>query len=239
MQLICTKDYDEMCQKAVEQVIRTVREKESPTLGLATGVTPIGVYQKLVADHWQNRTSYRHVVTFNLDEYVGLGPNDETSYHYFMWENFFDHVDIPEQQTHIPHGKADDLEEECKQYERLIEEAGGIDLQILGIGVNGHIGFNEPGTPFDAPTHVVKLSESTRKANQSFFDSLDRVPEYAITMGLSTIMKSKKILLLISGKHKASILQQLLSGEVTEDLPATILIKHPHVTIIADEDACS
>lgn len=239
MQLIRAKDYDEMCQKAAERVIRMVKEIEAPRLGLATGATPTGVYQKLVTDHWQNRTSYRHAITFNLDEYAGLGPDDRTSFHYYMWENFFDHVDIPEQQIHIPDGKADNLEEECKQYERLIENKGGIDLQILGIGVNGHIGFNEPGTPFDAPTHVVKLSDSTRKANQSSFNSLEEVPEYAITMGLSTIMKSKEILLLISGKHKAPILQQLMSGEVSKDLPASILKKHPHVTIVADEDACS
>ncbi|MGA8942472.1 MAG: glucosamine-6-phosphate deaminase [Thermoactinomyces sp.] len=239
MKLIRVKDYDEMCQKAAELLIRTVKEKKAPKLGLATGATPQGIYQKLVTDHWKNGTSYRHVTTFNLDEYVGLGPSDRTSYHYYMHKNLFNHIDIPEQQTHIPNGLADNLEEECSRYERLIKESGGVDLQILGIGVNGHIGFNEPGTPFDTPTHVVRLTESTRKANQSFFSSPDEVPEYAITMGLSTIMKSKEIVLLISGKHKAPVLKKLLSGEVSTDLPASILYNHPNVTIIADEAACS
>ncbi|MBA4602595.1 glucosamine-6-phosphate deaminase [Thermoactinomyces mirandus] len=240
MQLIRAKDYDEMCAKAAEHVIRTIKEKKAPVLGLATGKTPTGVYRKLVMDHWQNRTSYRHVTTFNLDEYVGLGSDDPTSFHYYMRENFFDHVDIPEQQIHIPNGIASNLEQECLQYECQIEEKGGIDLQILGIGVNGHIGFNEPGTPFYSQTHIVKLSESTREANQSFFNSLEQVPKYAITMGLSTIMKSREIVLLVSGKRKAPILQQLLSSEVVcEDLPATILKRHPHVTIITDQDAYS
>ena len=240
MQLVRVQNYEEMCEKAANRILQVVKELKSPVLGLATGSTPTGVYKNLVSDHQQNGTSYKHVTTFNLDEYVGLGPDHSTSYYFYMMEHLFRHIDIPVEQTHIPNGLANNPEEECLQYERKIEENGGIDLQILGIGRNGHIGFNEPGTPFSAKTHVVELTESTREANSSFFDSKDQVPTHALTMGLSTIMKSKEIILLVNGKHKAPILHQLLTtNEPTPDLPASILKDHPNVTIIADEEALS
>lgn len=240
MELVRVQNYEEMCEKAAERILRVVKGMKSPVLGLATGSTPTGVYKNLVADHKQNGTSYKHVTTFNLDEYVGLGPDDSTSYYFYMMEHLFRHIDIPLEQTHIPDGLAKNPEEECVQYERKIEENGGIDLQILGIGRNGHIGFNEPGTPFSAQTHVVELAESTREANSAFFDSKDQVPTHALTMGLSTIMKSKEIVLLVNGKHKAPILHQLLTtNEPSPDLPASILKQHPNVTIIADEEALS
>ena len=240
MELVRVQNYEEMCDLAAERIIRVVKETESPVLGLATGATPTGVYEKLVSDHRQNGTSYRHVTTFNLDEYVGLGPEDATSYFFYMMEHLFRHIDIPVGQTHIPDGLAKNPEEECVRYEREIEEHGGIDLQILGIGRNGHIGFNEPGTPFSSKTHVVKLTESTREANRPFFDGKDQVPTHAITMGLSTIMKSKKIVLLANGKMKAPVLHRLFTmDEPSPELPASILKQHPNVTIIADEEALS
>jgi glucosamine-6-phosphate deaminase len=239
MRVVKVANYEEMSQKAAECIIRQVKEKPDSVLGLATGGTVIGTYQLLAKDHQKNGTSYRQILTVNLDEYIGISPEHEQSYHFYMKKRLFDHIQIPPENTYLPDGQAEDLEEECKRYDERIESLGGIDLQLLGIGVNGHIGFNEPGTPFDSKTHIVELSESTRKANARFFNTLEEVPKKAITMGIETIMKSKKILLLASGLKKAPIIRKLFQEGITEEIPASVLKKHENVVLIADEEALS
>ena len=239
MRVIQVNDYAEMSQKAAEMISEQVRKKPDSVLGLATGETMLGTYAALVNEHQQHNTSYRDVRTFNLDEYIGLDATHPNSYRYYMNERLFRFLDIPLAQTYIPNGCAPLLEEECARYERLIEQCGGIDLQLLGIGQNGHIGFNEPNTSFASTTHVVQLSESTRKANARFFPSADAVPTHAITMGIATIMKSKQIILLVSGKRKAWAVSHLLEGEITPAVPASILKAHPNVIVIADTEALS
>ncbi|WP_270584016.1 glucosamine-6-phosphate deaminase [Bacillus smithii] len=239
MRVVKVANYEEMSQKAAECIIRQVKEKPDSVLGLATGGTVTGTYQLLAKDHQKNGTSYRQILTVNLDEYIGIGSEHEQSYHFYMKKRLFDHIQIPPENTYLPDGQAEDLEEECKRYDERIESLGGIDLQLLGIGVNGHIGFNEPGTPFDSKTHIVELSESTRKANARFFNTLEEVPKKAITMGIETIMKSKKILLLASGLKKAPIIRKLFQEGITEEIPASVLKKHENVVLIADEEALS
>lgn len=239
MRVVKVANYEEMSQKAADCIIRQVKEKPDSVLGLATGGTVTGTYQLLAKDHQKNGTSYRQILTVNLDEYIGISPEHEQSYHFYMKKRLFDHVQIPPENTYLPDGQAEDLEEECKRYDERIESLGGIDLQLLGIGVNGHIGFNEPGTPFDSKTHIVELSESTRKANARFFNTLEEVPKKAITMGIETIMKSKKILLLASGLKKAPIIRKLFQEGITEEIPASVLKKHENVVLIADEEALS
>ncbi|WP_195695081.1 glucosamine-6-phosphate deaminase [Priestia megaterium] len=237
MNIIQVKNYSEMSAKAADMLISKLHEKPNMNLGLATGGTPKGLYDRLIQDHKEHGMSYKHVTSFNLDEYVGMKPQDPNSYHYYMADALFNHIDIDASSTHVPNGLADTPEEECRRYDEMIQIHGGIDLQILGIGQNGHIGFNEPGTSFNSPTHIVTLEESTRKANARYFNSLDEVPTQAITMGIESIMKSKEILLLISGEAKAEAMYQLLNGEITENFPASILKKHQCVTIIADQEA--
>ncbi|MGM7719368.1 glucosamine-6-phosphate deaminase [Metabacillus sp. Hm71] len=237
MKIIEVKNYQEMSQRAAEYMIEKIKSTPNLTLGLATGGTPLGVYQHLIEDHKQNGTSYAEVTSFNLDEYIGLAKDNPNSYYSYMYENLFKHINISPERTHIPSGMNKDLQAECEEYENKIEQHLGIDLQILGIGSNGHIGFNEPGTSFQAKTHVVDLAQSTREANARFFNSLDEVPTQAITMGIQTIFKSKEILLLVSGKAKQNAMIQLLTGDVTESFPASILKQHPNATIIADEEA--
>jgi len=239
MKIVEVKDYKQMSQMAAEYIIRKVNENLSINLGLATGGTPIGMYKNLIQDHQVNGTSYQKVTTFNLDEYIGLSGTNKNSYRYYMNENLFDHIDVHKEKTFIPHGDVQDFEAECRRYDELIETNGGIDLQILGIGNNGHIGFNEPGTSFDSKTHLVDLKSSTIEANARFFNRIEEVPTQAITMGISSIMRSKEIILLISGETKKEALHQLLCGEVTESFPASVLRNHPCVTIIADEAAVS
>ncbi|MFD4820087.1 glucosamine-6-phosphate deaminase [Peribacillus butanolivorans] len=239
MNIIKVQDYKEMSQSAANIVIRKVKENSKIKLGLATGGTPKGTYDALIEDHMQNNTSYENVTSFNLDEYIGLDSNDPNSYHYYMDQSLFAHININKEQTYLPNGASDNLDKECTRFDKMIETLGGIDLQILGIGQNGHIGFNEPGTSFSSGTHVVALEESTRQANARYFDSIDEVPTHAITMGIATIMKSKEILLLISGEEKAETLKKLIHGEITEEFPASILKKHNNVTIIADQKALS
>ncbi|MED3622979.1 glucosamine-6-phosphate deaminase [Bacillus thermocopriae] len=237
MKLIEVKDYNEMSQKAAEYIIEKVRNYPRINLGLATGGTPVGTYKILIEDHQKNGTSYQEVTTFNLDEYIGLSGNNPNSYRYFMNEKLFNHLDINKNNTFIPSGVAKDIQAECLRYEQLITQHGGVDLQLLGIGQNGHIGFNEPGTSFQSNTHVVDLAPSTIKANARFFDNEEEVPTKAITMGIATIMKSKEILLLVSGESKNDAMHKLWNGEVTESFPASILKNHPYVTIIADQAA--
>jgi len=239
IKLLEAADYAEMSREAASIIIKQVKEKPNAVLGLATGSTVLGVYRELAADHRQYGTSYQFVRTVNLDEYVGLGPNHPNSYRYYMNEHLFSNLDIPLNETHVPDGLAADLDEECRRYERLIDELGGIDLQLLGIGRNGHIGFNEPGTPFSSMTHVVRLAASTREANARFFPSLDDVPRHAITMGIATILRSRRIVLLASGAEKAAALARLFVGIVSPELPASALRLHPDVTVIADQEALS
>lgn len=234
MKIIRVKDYTEMSIKAAEFMIEKIRRSPKLNLGLATGGTPVGLYEHLVKDHKENNTSYHNVKTFNLDEYIGLSGEDPNSYRYFMDQHLFNHIDIQKSNTYVPLGNSKNPQQFCVDYEKLLTIHGGVDLQILGIGSNGHIGFNEPGTSFLSETHIVELAASTREANARFFSSLDEVPTHAITMGIASIMRSKEILLLISGDSKRDALVQLLQGEVNENFPASILRTHPCVTIIAD-----
>lgn len=237
MKIIQTENYQSMSKLASQHVINTIKQLNKPVLGLATGSTPEGLYQHLIKAYRMHQISFANVSTFNLDEYVGLHKEDKNSYHYYMQKFLFNHVDIPYKNIHLPNGIAKDLSVECTSYEDRIQQAGGIHIQVLGIGRNGHIGFNEPGTSFESQTHVVDLDESTRNANARFFDSIDEVPNQAITMGIQSIMRAKEILLLVSGSEKAEALEKLVNGNVSEEFPASILQTHQNVKIIADKAA--
>ncbi|KON88248.1 glucosamine-6-phosphate deaminase [Sporosarcina globispora] len=239
MEIIKVTNYEEMSKTAADYIITMVRQFPDATLGLATGGTPVGTYKRLIEDHQDNKTSYKKVTTFNLDEYIGLSGENPQSYRYFMDSVLFNHLDIQKVNTFIPNGTALDLEKECLNYENKLKNHGGIGLQILGIGNNGHIGFNEPGTAFSSNTHIVDLADSTIKANARYFNNIEEVPNQAITMGISTIMQCREILLLASGEAKADAIQQLLGKEVNEHFPASILRSHPNVKVIADEAALS
>jgi glucosamine-6-phosphate deaminase len=236
MNVIIAKSYDEMSKKAFEIMKATVESKKDATLGLATGSTPIGLYEEMIADHKACGTSYAEVSTFNLDEYVGLDYSSDQSYVYFMREHLFDHIDIKLENTNIENGKAADPVAECARYNALLAE-NTVDLQILGIGSNGHIAFNEPGTPFDSVTHVVDLTETTIKDNSRLFNSIDEVPKQAFTMGLSNIMTAKKIVVLANGENKAKAVYGMVRGEITDNVPASILQHHADCTLICDEAA--
>lgn len=238
MKVIVTKNYDEMSEKAFEIVKEVVVNNKTAVLGLATGSTPLGLYAEMIKDHKENGTSYKDVKTLNLDEYAGLGITSDQSYVYFMRENLFKHIDIDLNNTHIENGKAVNRELECENYNKLIEELPR-DLQILGIGSNGHIAFNEPGTAFDSETHIVDLTESTIKDNSRLFERIEDVPRQAFTMGLKNIMHAKKIVVLASGANKAKAVYGMLKGPVTEALPASVLQLHPDCILIVDEAAYS
>lgn len=237
MKIIKVKNYDEVSKEAALYMLEKISKAPNMVLGLATGGTPVGMYANLIKDHQENHTSYKDITTFNLDEYLGLDGSHESSYRYFMNSQLFNHIDIDKSKTYVPSGNAANSEDECEQYEQLIKEHGGIDLQLLGIGGNGHIGFNEPGTSFQSKTHIIELTEKTRTDNARYFDKLEDVPTHAITMGIATIMEAKEILLLASGEAKREAMSRLINGEVSEDFPASLLNNHPHVTIIADEAA--
>ncbi|WP_051314743.1 glucosamine-6-phosphate deaminase [Alteribacter aurantiacus] len=240
MKVIRVRDYSELSQRAATYFINKLTQSHFGVWGLATGGTPKGMYKELIIQAEEKGVSFQNLHTVNLDEYVGLQPNDPTSYHSYMQEHLFQAIDIPSENIHIPNGMASDLEKECDRYEEMIKGLEKIDIQLLGVGENGHIGFNEPGTSFDSRTHVIQLESSTREANARYFDRLGDVPTHAITMGIQTIMEASEVVLLASGKNKAKSLHALLcEKEVTEDIPATILKKHPHVTVIADEEALS
>lgn len=238
MKLIITEDYEELSSKAAEIISNEVNKKPDIVLGLATGSTPIGTYKKLIEKNKKGLVDFSKVTTFNLDEYYGLSPENEESYHYFMYKNLFNHININPQNIHIPDGQVKNIDEYVKEYDRSIEKAGGIDLQLLGIGANGHIAFNEPDEELCVGTHLTTLTQSTIKANSRFFDSIDEVPKKAITMGLGQIMKAKKILLLANGKNKAKIMARLLKNNtITTKIPASILLLHSSITIIMDKEA--
>lgn len=238
MKVIVVKDYQAMSDLGAEIIANTIKANPSCTLGLATGSSPIGTYQNLVKAYENKEISFKDVKTYNLDEYCGISRSHPQSYYYFMHDNLFNHVDICEENVHIPSVSNENLDEDCKKYNDMLHEAN-IDLQLLGIGGNGHIGFNEPGTPFTQETFIVELTEKTRQDNKRFFQSIDEVPTHAITMGIQNIMQAKKILMLISGISKADTVVKLLSGDITPDFPASVLQNHPDVTIIIDQDAYS
>lgn len=237
MRIIIAKDYEAMSRKAAILLAGQVIHTPNAVLGLATGSTPVGTYQHLVALHNDGLVDFSNVTTFNLDEYKGLAPADSQSYAWFMQQHLFGHINVTQENIHIPNGMAPDTQAECQEYERKIEGAGGIDIQLLGIGNNGHIGFNEPDLKFEARTHLVDLDDETIKANSRFFDSPDQVPRQAISMGIKTIMRSRRIVLLASGTGKAQVIHDMVYGKITPELPASVLQLHPDVTIIVDSDA--
>ena len=238
MKVIVAENYEEMSRKAFEVMAEVVRNNPRAVLGLATGSTPIGLYKNMIEDHEKNGTSYREIKTVNLDEYAGLDYSSDQSYVYFMRHNLFDHIDIDLKNTNIENGKAADRAAECARYNALLDELPR-DIQVLGIGSNGHIAFNEPGTPFGSVTHIVDLTESTIKDNSRMFASIDEVPRQAFTMELKNIMQSKKILILANGANKAKAVYGLVKGEVTENVPASILQLHPDCTLVCDKAAAS
>ena len=239
MEILRVKNHSEGGSLAAEIIVRTICLKPWAVLGLATGSSPESTYDTLVESYRRGGVSFEHVRTINLDEYLGLSPDSEQSYHHFMWEKLFSKVDIKAENTHIPNGLAANPDEECKRYDTLIERLGGIDVQLLGIGHNGHIGFNEPSDVFESTSHIVELSPSTIEANSRFFSAKSEVPTRAITMGTEQIMAAKRIILLAFGEGKAEILHRALCGEIAPACPASILQKHQNLTVIADEKALS
>lgn len=234
MKVIITKDYDELSKEAFKVMKEVLDNNPAAVLGLATGSSPEGLYAEMVKDHKENGTSYKDVRTYNLDEYVDIDRNDPQSYYTFMNEHLFKDIDIDPANTHVPYGNTP---EAAKEYD---DQVKGVDIQLLGIGQNGHIGFNEPGTPFDERTHIVELTESTRNANKRFFeDDINKVPTHAITQGIGTVMDAKKILLVANGAAKADAVKAMVEGEPDVQWPASVLQNHPDVVVIVDEAAAS
>lgn len=239
MKIIRTKDYRDMSRKAANIISAQMILKDDSVLGLATGSTPIGTYDQLVDWYKKGDLDFSKITTVNLDEYKGLPKENDQSYWYFMNKNLFSRVNIRPDYHFLPDGTNLDSENECKRYEKLIDSLGGIDLQLLGLGHNGHIGFNEPCDSFPQDVHVVDLTESTIEANKRFFASADDVPKQAYTMGVGTILRAKMILLVVSGKDKAEALDAVINGPITPQVPGSVLRLHPNVIIVADEDALS
>lgn len=239
MKVIITKNYDEMSKVAAWEVAKLIKEKPDCILGLATGSTPEGMYSNLVLMNRVGQIDFSKVTSFNLDEYRGLKGDHPQSYRYFMDNKLFNHVNINKNNTFVPSGVAEDMQKECIEYDERIRNAGGIDLQVLGIGGNGHIGFNEPDSFLHMGTHLTPLTKETIEANARFFENEDEVPKEAITMGLGSIMKARKILLLANGKKKASIISKLVDGKINTEIPASILQVHNNVIVVVDEDAAA
>ena len=239
MKIYSTKDYDAMSRKAADILASHVILKPDCVLGLATGSTPIGMYKQLIEWYNQGVLDFSLVHTVNLDEYRGLAPTHDQSYRYFMQHNLFDHVNVKPENTNVPNGLAADPEAECARYDQVIDSLGGTDVQVLGMGHNGHIGFNEPADHFPLGTHVVDLTDTTIDANARFFATRDDVPKQALTMGVKNIMQSRHILVVVSGADKAPIVKRAFFGPVTPQVPASILQLHPNVSIVADEAALS
>ncbi|GIO98836.1 MULTISPECIES: glucosamine-6-phosphate deaminase [Paenibacillus] len=237
MNIYTFSDEEQFVQTAANQISSLLHTNPRATLGLATGSTPVGLYNKLIEMNRQGLVSFAQTTTYNLDEYVGLPENHPESYRTFMNEKFFNHVDIQIERTHVPNGNATNPEEECLNYDKMLEEFGPVDLQLLGLGHNGHIGFNEPGESLSGGTHVVELQEKTRNANARFFPTLDDVPTHAITMGVATILKARQILLLVRGEDKAEIVHRALKGPITTECPASLLQCHPNVVVLLDQGA--
>lgn len=237
MRIYQAESYEAMSRRAANIISAQVIYKPDCVLGLATGGTPVGAYRQLSEWFRKGDLSFAETRSVNLDEYVGLSPHHEQSYRYFMQDNLFDHIDIKPENTHVLNGLARDLEGECTRYNHLIQELGGIDLQLLGMGHNGHIAFNEPGDDFGLETHLVHLTDSTIQANARFFSSIDEVPRQALSMGIKNIMQARRILIVVSGEEKAEIVWKAFCGRVTKEVPASILQLHPDVTLVGDRAA--
>jgi len=244
MRVVIQKDFLAMSKWAAKLIADRINDfhptEDRPfVLGLPTGSTPVGTYKELIALYKEGYVSFKHVITFNMDEYVGLGSDHPQSYHTFMWENFFNHIDIKKEHVHIPNGMAKDLEEESLRYEEAIEAVGGIHLFLGGVGGDGHIAFNEPYSSFDSRTRVMTLTEHTRQANSRFFENkIDLVPRYALTVGVKTVMSAKEVMILISGANKAQALHAAVEGPITQAWPISTLQLHKEAIIVCDEDAC-
>ena len=239
MKIYRAEDYNSMSRRAANILSAQVILKPDSVLGLATGSTPVGMYRQLVNWYEKGDIDFSQVHTVNLDEYLGLAPDHDQSYRYFMQQNLFDHINVRPENTNVPNGLASDPEAECRRYDQVIAGLGGIDLQVLGMGHNGHIGFNEPEEAFELETHVVDLTENTIQANARFFASKDEVPRRAITMGIKSIMQARHILVVVSGEDKAEIVRRAFAGPVTPLVPASILQMHPHLSLVGDEAALS
>lgn len=239
MRIIEAENYQDMSRKAANIISAQMIMKPDSVLGLATGSSPVGIYEQLVEWYKKGDLDFSKITTVNLDEYKGLNRENDQSYYYFMHQHLFDHVNVRPECTHVPDGTEPDSQKECKRYEELVDSLGGADLQLLGLGHNGHIGFNEPAPVFEKATHCVDLTESTIEANKRFFASADEVPRQAYTMGIGTIMKAKKILVVVSGEDKAEIVAKAFYGDVTPEVPASILQMHQDVTVVADKASLS
>lgn len=239
MRVVIVKDYSELSKAAALEIAETINGKMNCVLGLATGSTPEGTYKELIKLYNEGKVDFSSVTTFNLDEYRGLPVEHPQSYRYFMNKNLFDYINIDKSKTFVPNGMAADIEAECANYDENVVKHGGIDIQILGIGQNGHIGFNEPSESLYMNTHLTDLTQNTIDVNSRFFNSIDEVPTQAVTMGLGGIMKAKKILLLASGSNKAEIIGKLIEGKISTNVPASILQLHRDVTVIVDESAAA
>ena len=237
MKILIVDDYEKMSRKAAQIVGGQVALRPESVIGLATGGTVLGMYRHLSRLHVEDDLDFTRITTFNLDEYYPIRPDHPNSYARFMQENFFSHIAISPDQTHIPNGRAGDVHIECQRYEDSIQSAGGIDLQVLGIGRNGHIGFNEPDLTFEAGTHRVTLDDQTIRDNARFFESEADVPRQAISMGIRTIMNARKIVILASGSEKSDAVHRMIYGKITPSLPASVLQLHPDVTLVVDKDA--
>lgn len=239
MKIIRAKDYKDLSRKAAGIIAAQVILKPESVLGLATGSSPIGTYERLVEQYQQGDLDFSQVTTVNLDEYYGIADEDEQSYHYFMYEHFLNHINIDLSRIHLPHGMEPDAEKECALYDALLSSVGGVDLQFLGIGRNGHIGFNEPADHFTKGTHCTSLSASTIEANKRFFASVDDVPRLAYSMGIQTIMSARRVVMIASGEEKAWAVKEACYGAITPQVPGSILQLHPNMVLIADEAALS
>lgn len=237
MRIIKAEDYYSMSRMAANIISAQIIMKPKCVLGLATGSTPIGAYSQLIEWYKKGDLDFSEVTTINLDEYKGLAPDNDQSYRYFMETNLFNHININKENTYVPNGLEEDREKACREYNEIIKNSGGVDLQLLGLGNNGHIGFNEPNEAFEKETHCVKLSESTVEANSRFFENIDDVPKEAYTMGIKSIMQAKKIVIIVSGKKKAEIVKEAFFGPVTPKVPASVLQLHNDVTLIGDKEA--
>ena len=237
MRIIITKNYEELSKVAANEMAETIKNNPKAILGLATGGSPIGMYKELIRMNKEGEIDFSTITTVNLDEYVGLSGEHTQSYRYFMNDNLFNHINIDKKNTYVPNGLAENIEEECKNYDAKIADLGGTDVQLLGIGNNGHIAFNEPDQELVAGTHLTGLTEDTIKANARFFDSIDEVPKTALTMGLGGIMKSKKIIVIASGEGKAEAVKAMVNGKISTNMPASMLQMHRDLVVIIDEAA--
>lgn len=239
MKIAIVNDYQDLSRLAAAEVVKQLKKNKASVLGLATGATPFGMYRELARANAEGKISFKKAKTFNLDELVGVSPADRGSLFNYMRKNFFSKIDLPHEGINFLHGLASDLKKECLEYERKIRRAGGINLQILGVGLDGHIGFDEPGTSFRSRTGKIKLKLITRQVQAKNFSGTRAVPKYALSMGISTIMRAKKIILLASGKEKAEVVAQALRGKITPKLPASVLQRHPDCLVILDKAAAS